>query len=253
MTRDKVFGMNDKMVKGQSPSRRKLKKDFLQLLATRELQEIFDLLSTYPKRKLLNPLFSTLCHNDEKVRWHGISCFGKLIPEIGRENFEDARVIMRRFLWSLNDESGGIGWGAPEAMSEIMVNDDRIRLEYLHMLLSYMREDGEEEWQHGNYLELPMLQRGLLWGIGRLCDKYPKEMKKQGVEDDLSQYLRSEDEQVRELALLALASLGVKRASIENSLLTLIENSSRSLRIYKDGVFQSISSSQIISSLRGKS
>jgi len=40
--------------------------------------------------------------------------------------------------------------------------------EYLHMLVSYMREDGPKAFQDGNFIELPMLQRGLLWGIGRL-------------------------------------------------------------------------------------
>lgn len=234
---------------GQSKSRRKLKTNFLQLLATRNLQEIWATLPSYPSRKLLNPLFSALCHSNELVRWHGISCFGRLVPEIGREKFEDARVIMRRFLWSLNDESGGIGWGAPEAMSEIMANDDRIRQEYLHMLISYMRGDGEEEWQDGNYLELPMLQRGLLWGISRLCTKYPEEMKMKGVEEDLRPYLHSEDEQVRGLALFALGQLGVKGSTIGKSLLSQFETSNSSLRIYSDGVFDNIPVKQIVSGL----
>ena len=101
-------------------------------------------------------------------------CFGWLVPAIAEKELEAARIVMRRFLWSLNDESGGIGWGAPEAMAEIMCHSPVLRHEYLHMLISYMREDGENLFEDGNYLELPMLQRGLLWGIGRLCQEHPK-------------------------------------------------------------------------------
>ncbi len=40
---------------------------------------------------------------------------------------------MRRFLWSLNDESGGIGRARPEAMAECMCRDVRLADEYAHM------------------------------------------------------------------------------------------------------------------------
>jgi hypothetical protein len=85
------------------------------------------------------------------------------------------------------------------------------------MLISYMREDGDEPFQDGNYLELPMLQRGLLWGIGRLCEKYPQEMNGLGISADLLPYLKSEDTGVVGLALLALSFLpvGVTAETVE--------------------------------------
>eukprot|EP00362_Geleiidae_sp_MMETSP1317_P000447 CAMPEP_0201284794 /NCGR_PEP_ID=MMETSP1317-20130820/84991_1 /ASSEMBLY_ACC=CAM_ASM_000770 /TAXON_ID=187299 /ORGANISM="Undescribed Undescribed, Strain Undescribed" /LENGTH=71 /DNA_ID=CAMNT_0047606373 /DNA_START=1077 /DNA_END=1289 /DNA_ORIENTATION=- len=66
---------------------------------------------------------------------------------------EEARIVMRRMLWSMNDESGGIGWGVPEAMAEVMTCNKGLAEEYIHMLISYMREDGEELFQDGNFLE----------------------------------------------------------------------------------------------------
>jgi len=102
------------------------------------------------------------------VRWHAVSVFGTTVDRMAGQDLESARIVMRRFLWSLNDESGGIGWGAPEAMAEIMYHCRPLAEEHLHMLVSYMREDGPEAFQDGNFIELPMLQRGLLWGIGRL-------------------------------------------------------------------------------------
>jgi len=43
-----------------------------------------------------------------------------VISNLTEKEMESARVIMRRLMWSLNDESGDIGWGAPEAMAEII-------------------------------------------------------------------------------------------------------------------------------------
>ena len=69
---------------------------------------------------------------------------------------------MRRLIWQLNDESGGIGWGCPEAMAEAMAQNERLAEEYGCLLISYIQPQC-------NYLEHESLQRGVLWGIGRLA------------------------------------------------------------------------------------
>ena len=191
-------------------SRRQLKKDVLAILHTPSLEEIFQKLSSYQDHSLLNPLFIGLCHKVEIVRWHAVCCFGRIVPSIAEKDLEAGRIVMRRFLWSLNDESGGIGWGVPEAMAEVMCNSEPLRKEYLHMLISYMREDGEGLFQDGNFLELPMLQRGLLWGIGRLCQDHRTEMLERRIVADVSAYLESSDLQVIGLAIWCLGLLGIQ-------------------------------------------
>jgi hypothetical protein len=79
---------------------------------------------------------------------------------------EAARVVMRRLMWTLNDESGGIGWGAPEAMGEITARHAALADEFACILVSYIRPDC-------NFLEHPILQRGVLWGLGRLAHARP--------------------------------------------------------------------------------
>jgi hypothetical protein len=192
--------------------RRQLKNDVVALLHNSRIAEILPQLEKYPAHSLLNPLFIALCHSVERVRWNAVLCFGQLVPAMAEKELEAARVVMRRFLWSLNDESGGIGWGAPEAMAEIMCHSKVLRHEYLHMLLSYMREDGENLFEDGNFLELPLLQRGLLWGIGRLCQDHRSEMLEQRIVDDVRAYLRSPDMTVIGLALWCLGLLGVAAA-----------------------------------------
>lgn len=156
---------------------------------------------------------------------------------MAEKDMEAARRVMRRLLWSLNDESGGIGWGAAEAMAEIMFHSAGLRHEYLHMLLSYTHEDGEEDFQDGNFLELPLLQRGVLWGVGRLCQGHYAEIKERLFDDDLLFYLSSPDEQVVGLAVWCLSFMGSEKAT--SKLIHFIEHPG-SVRIFLDGQMKSV-------------
>ncbi len=189
-------------------NRRLVKKEIFTLLEHTDPAEISRHLASYPPHIVVNSLFSALCHPLEMVRWHAVCAFGRVVPAMADKDPESARIVMRRLLWSLNDESGGIGWGAPEAMAEIMCWSSLLRREYLHMLFSYIREDGEELFQDGNYLELPLLQRGVLWGIGRIAQVHRAEMMGRWGAGDIAAYLSSADHQVAGLAIWCLGLLG---------------------------------------------
>ncbi len=118
--------------------------------------------SRYPARKLINPLISFLCSTDDELRWRAIVVMGRVVARLANHDMESARVIMRRLIWQLNDESGGIGWGVPEALGEITATHPRLAEEYGDLLISYLCDEG-------NFLEHPPLQRGVLWAIGRLA------------------------------------------------------------------------------------
>jgi hypothetical protein len=195
--------------------RRRIKQEVFRILEGDDMHAIETALAAYQPVDVVNHLFSALCSTSEKVRWHAVTMFGKVVPAIAASDLEAARIIMRRFLWTLNDESGGIGWGSPEAMAEIMAANEQLAEEYVHMLISYMREDGPELFQDGNYLELPMLQRGLLWGIGRLCQSRRELMREKKVVPDLLAYLDSEDKVVQGLAIWCLTLLQDSSAGSE--------------------------------------
>lgn len=154
------------------------------------------------------PLFSALCSSSPLVRWRAVTAFGPVVAALAARTPEKARVVMRRFIWSLNDESGGIGWGAPEAMAECMCRDVRLADEYAHMLVSYMREDGEELCQDGNFIEHPLLQRGVVWGVARLAGCRREVLQRLGAGQDLGRYLGADDPVLRGLAALAVGRLG---------------------------------------------
>ncbi len=211
---------------------RKIKKEVLDVLAAGHLEQARERLGDFDEQGLVNPLFSALYRPEEMLRWHTVTIFGEVLTRLADKDMEAARIVMRRYLWSLNDESGGIGWGAPEAMAEAMYHHDGLCREYLHMLISYMRPDGPLEHQDGNYLELPALQRGLLWGICRLAEKRGEVLLEKGVVPDLEAYLVSDDPSVRGLSARALGLLQASES--ENGLLAL-KNDGRAVRLYQDG------------------
>lgn len=155
----------------------------------------------YSPRLVLSALFSFYFDMNQLLRWRAIKATGKIVANMADENMESARIVMRRLMWTLNDESGGIGWGSPEAMGEIMACHPRLADEYHRILISYMMEDG-------NYLEHEVLQRGVLWAVARLAEARPDlGVKAQGL---VVPYLMSDDRDIRGLSALLAGIIGEK-------------------------------------------
>jgi hypothetical protein len=178
-------------------NRRTFKKEFIQKLETLPLDEFLQDIKQYPEQSLIHPLFSCLYSSNDKVRYGAVASFGQVMARLADKDMEKARVVMRRFMWMLNDESGGIGWGVPEAFAECLTCHAGLAKEYSHVLVSFMREDGF-------YLELEPLQRGLMWGIGRLAESRPEMLTKNNAGHHLVQYLDSPDATVQKLAKRAV-------------------------------------------------
>ena len=215
-------------------SSRQIKSKVLELLHSPNLVAVLGALQSFPAKDVVNVLFAAICREDPLVRWQAISCMGDAVARLAGEDMEEARVIMRRLLWSLNDESGGIGWGAPECMAEIMCRHAGLAVEYVHMLISYMREDGEEICQDGNFIEHPLLQRGLLWGVARLCRCRPDLLLQKGAGGDISPYLGVPDAEIRGLAVMAAGAL---RLTGTQPIVEKMTTDTTPMTVYQEGIF----------------
>ena len=205
------------------PGGRAIKNKVSELLKSDDIDQAIDELNRFPARRIINSLFSFLYSTDEQIRWRAVTAMGAAVARLADEDMEQARIIMRRLTWNLNDESGGIGWGSPEAMGEILACHELLANEYAHVLISYARKDG-------NYLELEMLQRGLLWGVARLSQVRPHLV--QDAVSHFMQYLQSTDSAVRGLAawLMGLLEAGDARTDLE----VLIDDDAE-LNVYEGG------------------
>ncbi len=182
----------------QSGAKRKLRNRLSEILMKENFSEAFLEVLSFPPKQVVNRLFSLLMDSNDLVRWRAVKVMGAVIADLADTDIESARVIMRRLMWSLNDESGGIGWGAPEVMSEAMSLNRLLAGEYGSIFLSYLDEKG-------NFLEYAALQRGLLWGLANLGKTRPQMVLP--ALSNLGKYFLSEDAAVRGLAAMAAGVL----------------------------------------------
>lgn len=178
-----------------------LKQKVFDLLKSPDFHRQLDCLKDFPFHKILKHLFSALCSEDEEVKWHAITATGRLVADLAGRDPEAARNTLRRMMWSLNEASGGIGWGLPEAMGETLARNENLAREYAAILISYIRPEG-------NFLEFQPLQRGALWAIGRLAEAFPHLISLLEPVPSLLPFLESTDSLVRGNALRALGLLG---------------------------------------------
>ncbi len=213
-------------------SQRTIKKQVFKLLATGS-PRIEDLMMLGPARRIINPLFGLLYNGDQAVKWRAVEAMGMVTDRLAREDIESARVIMRRLMWNLNDESGGIGWGSPEAMGEITARNLQLAKEFGCLLISYINPSG-------NFLEHPLLQRGSLWALGRLLNQRPEFAAETAV--FLPYFLESDDPYLR--ALAAWAALPLKNSTLRKQLSALTSDH-RQVELFLDGNLEMVCVSRL--------
>ncbi len=206
---------------------RELKRNLLSRLATADWESSLPAMSELGQQAI-SPLFSGLCSTDVSVRWRSITAFGSVVSAMAAKTPEKARVVMRRFIWSLNDESGGIGWGAPEAMAEIMAVSPIMAAEYHNHLLAYIHED---HCRPDCFLEHAPLRRGAVWGVGRLSQVRP-DLTRSSAEDLLCA-LNDCDPVIRGFAAWTVGILQLSHAA---TLLEAMSSDQTSMEIYRDRV-----------------
>ena len=190
------------------PHSRDLKRTLRHILSGDGWAEGLAELDGVPARRLTGPLFSLLLDTSEVVRWRAVSAFGVTVARMADsrepgEGLEAARVVLRQCLWRLNEESGGVGWGVPEALGETLSRHRRLAVEFHRVLASYVREPEHGE---GNSLDHVPLRRGVYWALGRLAQAHPDLL--EGEVATLRAGLKEEDGACRGLAAWALGILG---------------------------------------------
>jgi len=97
-----------------------------------------------PERLLISLTYDA----DELLRFRAIEASGWLAAQQAAAQLERIRDSLRRLLWLMNDESGGLGWHAPELIGEILVNVPSLIDEFAHMLPAFFREEPFERGAH---------------------------------------------------------------------------------------------------------
>ena len=148
------------------PRGRKTRYQVSEILHHPERQTALEQLARIPDDQLKGHLFAHFYVSDVLIRFRSVTAMGDLGRRMAETRMEGARDLMRRILWNLNDESGGIGWGSAEAMGEILSRHSGLAAEFDSILFSYLDP-------RANFIDNPDLQRGILWGIGTYAAASP--------------------------------------------------------------------------------
>ena len=190
------------------------KEGVIALLEERRLEELAGLVAQ--KKGILRYLNRLLFERDTLLRWRAVEAMGAVADRLAGENPEAVRVMLRSLLWSINDESGGIGWSAPECIGEIIYRRPGLFGEFASIIISHAEEE--------------MLRRGVLWAAGRIAQAGPGLVREEVK--DLAGYLDDPDPAVRGYTIRFLSIMGERPEPARHRL--LLEDGAR-VPLYEDG------------------
>jgi hypothetical protein len=98
-----------------------MKKFIHHALETNDLDAV--VLLVQKNRKALSLIIRMAYDKETLVGWRAIKAVGRIANVLVKTEREFLRIAVRKLLWSLSDESGGIGWAAPELLGEIVHSD----------------------------------------------------------------------------------------------------------------------------------
>ncbi len=183
-----------------------MKQQLRYLLANEEYGAIVELAGR--KKRILSFLTALTYDPEPLIGWRAVEAIGLAAARIAGDNPEFVRIHLRRLLWLLNDESGGIGWRFPEAMGEIIRNRPQQFAEFVPLVISLFDMAAEDAVR---------FKPGILWAIGRLGQVMPAAVKT--AKPKIIPCLDDLDPQTRGLAVWCLGQLGdVKRLSHHKAL-----------------------------------
>ncbi len=150
---------------------RKIKEEIRSYLNNQEfsIDSLPQSLKSIEKEQWISPLFACLLEI-EPLLSRASAMLGYSVAEIYAENKEKARVIIRRMIWQMNEESGNIGWGIPLAFAYSLIHSKGLTDEYHRILVSYIRDrDGDS-----NYCDFAPLRIQCFEAVEILLDTYPQ-------------------------------------------------------------------------------
>jgi hypothetical protein len=131
-----------------------------------------------------------LFDEDPLVRWRAVEAIGRAASVRAREGLEPVRELLRRTLWLMNDESGGLLWHGPQVMAAVLANVTELCDEFAVIVGSFLEEDP--------------FRAGARWALWRLAPACPRSVASRA--EELAASLADPDPELRGHAALALCA-----------------------------------------------
>jgi len=109
---------------------------------------------------VIRRLISSTYDKEDVLSWRAIETIGLIAGVLSRSGrIEVVRDTIRRLLWSMREESGGIGWSAAEMLGEIIRNSPNEHPDIIPIVWSFKDEE--------------MFRAGVIWAMGRIATVRP--------------------------------------------------------------------------------
>ena len=145
--------------------------------------------------RVLRYLCGRLYSDSEEEKWRAVRALGGVVADGQIVSRQQATELLRRFLWALNDESGTVPYGIPEAIGEILAVRPDLQGDFLPMLCSLATTEG--------MIQTGAIERGALWALGRVGQPVAR-CSPEAVEAVRVASMTHPDPETREIALRSL-------------------------------------------------
>lgn len=205
-----------------------IKQILLTLLDSNDAGQIASLAREH--RQILSHLVRTAYDKETLIGWRAIKAIGVASRELLRTNYDFLRETVRKQLWSLTDESGGIGWSAPEIIGKI-VSADPDRFSDIIPLVAGVYD-----------IEEAVFRPGVLYALSRVAETHPSMVERYSALAIRS--LSDENPLTRFYGLELIKNLnpglgGKKKEAIKDLLPRLVVDTAE-VWVYLDGNFNNL-------------
>jgi len=137
-----------------------LKKKLREALANNDIDSTTSLAKQ--DRRVLSHLICLAYDKETLVGWRAIKSIGFAARGMITTELEFLRETCRKLIWSLSDESGSIGWSAPEILGEIVSADPKRFKDFIPLIASVYE------------IEEDVFRGGVLYALTRIAETAPE-------------------------------------------------------------------------------
>ncbi len=169
------------------------------LLELRAYDEVADM--AMQDKGVIRVLISLTYDKEDVLGWRAIEAIGVVSRTFSKDSEErmgNMRDTIRRLLWSMGEESGGIGWSAAEIVGEIIAGNPDSFNDIVPILWSFRDEE--------------MFRAGIVWAMGRIAMESPGLVG--FIVPELTQMLADKKPDVRGYAIWAMGILDGGKGAI---------------------------------------
>ncbi|NOZ25866.1 MAG: hypothetical protein GXO94_07265 [Nitrospirae bacterium] len=214
-------------------SYRELKRRVEKMLLEGDTAGLSALAKEYPRT--ISALIGLSYDKESLVAWRAIEAVGSVVGEITRRSAGAGRNIVQRLLWSITEESGGIGWSAIEMLGEVVRNRPDDYSDLIPIIIGLFDE--------------PIFRPGVLYAICRISER--TSVPYDAVRDLLREALADEVPEVRGWALLTLKCLGKSPGMDLDAAVRDLMNDGSKIKVYRNGVLTECSVKSLAEELAG--